>query len=166
MEQAKVGDRVACKCKGGPHSIIKGAPASLVDGIPVARVGDLCSCGAVIVSGLSWLMVDGKPAAIDGSATSCGGKVIAGSSSKTGSPKGGGALKSDNFFSPLPRYNERLRLLDPNGLPIANQRYVIVRQDGVHERGMTDQDGITHLVNDHGDPERIKVYLSLVERRA
>ncbi|UYG08299.1 PAAR domain-containing protein [Halomonas sp. M4R1S46] len=86
MDLAKVGDRVACQCKGGPHSIISGASTASVDGIPVARVGDKSSCGAAITSGAGWYSVDGAPAAIHGSTTSCGGHVEAASTVTTGSP--------------------------------------------------------------------------------
>jgi len=80
MEQAKLGDQVACSCKGGPHHIVSAASTTFVDGIPVARVGDRSSCGASIVSGLDWYPIEGASAAIHGSQTSCGGVVIASAS--------------------------------------------------------------------------------------
>ena len=86
MDLAKIGDQVACSCKGGPHRIISGASTVFVDDAPVARVGDKCSCGAAIVSGADWFEVEDRPAAIHGSQTSCGGRVIAASSASTGSP--------------------------------------------------------------------------------
>ncbi|MFM9270779.1 PAAR domain-containing protein [Halomonas elongata] len=88
MDVGKIGDRVVCNCKGGPHSIVSGASTGLVDGIPIARVGDRSSCGASITSGLSWYLVDGSPAAINGSATSCGGHIVTASSAVTGTPSG------------------------------------------------------------------------------
>ena len=50
---------------------------TLIDGKPVARLGDVCDCGAVIVetSGSQW--DDGVKVAFDGAMTSCGGKMIA-----------------------------------------------------------------------------------------
>lgn len=73
MDLAKVGNHIACQCKGGPHSIVSGASTASVDGLPIARVGDRSSCGAVITSGVEWYSVEGAPAATDGSMTSCGG---------------------------------------------------------------------------------------------
>lgn len=163
MEQAKVGDKIDCKCKNGPHCIIEGSPSSFLDGMPIARVGDKCSCGAVIVSGLSWIMVDGKPAAINASVTSCGGKVIARSSSRTGHPKSNDTSQPHNFGSIYTRYNEKIRLLDSNSLPIANQSYIIIRQDGSHERGITDEYGVTHLLKERNNPENIEIFMSLTE---
>ncbi|WP_083861918.1 PAAR domain-containing protein [Halomonas sp. KM-1] len=88
MDLAKVGDKVTCSCKGGPHRIVSGASTAKVDGIPVARVGDKSSCGASITSGVAWYPIEGSAAAINGSATSCGGYVEAASTIATGSPTG------------------------------------------------------------------------------
>lgn len=160
MDQAKVGDSVACSCKGGPHKVIEGTSLSILDGMSVARVGDRCSCGATITSGLDWFLIDGQPAAIDGSTTSCGGKVIANSSSKTGVP----AISARNSLSKLNslikhKYNEKLKLIDPRGIPFSYQKYAIVRQDGTKEYGQTNAEGLTHLVQDHNSPEKIKILL-------
>jgi hypothetical protein len=56
-----------------------GATAS-VDGIPIARVGDACGCGAVIVQGYPLALLDGRPMAHMGSPTSHGGQIITGKS--------------------------------------------------------------------------------------
>ncbi|CAH1041737.1 PAAR domain-containing protein [Halomonas sp. TD01] len=165
MEQAKVGDLLACNCKGGPHKIVMGSPSSILDGMPVARVGDKCSCGATITSGLNWFLVDGQPVAIDGSTTSCGGKVIANSSSKTGIP--GNSIRSSfsNSNSIIKnKYNEKIRILDPRGIPFSYQNYAIVRHNGIKEHGQTDKDGLTHLVQDHESPERIKIILIVEDK--
>ncbi|NIC05011.1 PAAR domain-containing protein [Billgrantia bachuensis] len=86
MDLAKVGDKVVCSCKGGPHRIVSGASTAKVDGIPIARVGDKSSCGASITAGVAWYPIEGSAAAIHGSATSCGGYVEAASTTVTGSP--------------------------------------------------------------------------------
>lgn len=86
MDLAKIGDKVVCNCKGGPHKIVSGASTVFVDDIPAARIGDMSSCGATITTGVDWFEIEDKPAAINGSQTSCGGKVITGSSVTTGSP--------------------------------------------------------------------------------
>ena len=64
MDLAKLGDKVACSCKGGPHHIVSGASNAMVDGIPIARVGDKSSCGATITAGVAWYPIEGAPAAI------------------------------------------------------------------------------------------------------
>ncbi|SDK77041.1 Zn-binding Pro-Ala-Ala-Arg (PAAR) domain-containing protein, incolved in TypeVI secretion [Modicisalibacter muralis] len=86
MDLAKIGDKVVCKCNGGPHKIVSGASTVFVDDIPAARIGDMSSCGATITTGADWFEIEDSPAAINGSQTSCGGKVITGSSVTTGSP--------------------------------------------------------------------------------
>lgn len=163
MDQAKVGDKVVCSCKGGPHTIVQGAKFNTLDGVPVARVGDKSSCGATITSGLSWFMVEGSPAAIDGSTTSCGGKVIASCSSHTGSPSSYTADLISASTSILKKYNEKIKLVDPRGIPFAYQKYIIIRSNGNQEHGKTDQNGVTHLVKDHDSPEKIKILLVIKE---
>ncbi|HET8790052.1 MAG TPA: PAAR domain-containing protein [Modicisalibacter sp.] len=86
MDLAKIGDKVVCKCNGGPHKIVSGASTVFVDDIPAARIGDMSSCGATITTGADWFEIEDSPAAINGSKTSCGGQVITGSSVTTGSP--------------------------------------------------------------------------------
>ncbi len=39
MDLAKIGDKVTCSCKGGPHRIVSGVSMAQVDGIPI--VGEL-----------------------------------------------------------------------------------------------------------------------------
>ncbi|MCE8003978.1 PAAR domain-containing protein [Billgrantia ethanolica] len=156
MDLAKIGDKVSCSCRGGPHHIVSGAPTSRVDGIPIARVGDKSSCGATITAGVSWYNVDGSPAAIHGSATSCGGQVITGCSTEVGSPRASAA----SLLTELPkRYNERFRLVNAAGEPVAGVEYLIVRPSGEQIRGVSDPQGLTRLVPEHDNPETLKVYI-------
>lgn len=74
---ARLGDKHACP-RHGMNAIVQGGTA-LVDGRPVARVGDKCGCGAVIVKGSSMGTNDGRPIAYLGSTTSCGGTIVEGS---------------------------------------------------------------------------------------
>ncbi|MDI5935830.1 PAAR domain-containing protein [Halomonas kalidii] len=156
MDLAKIGDKVACSCKGGPHRIVSGASMAQVDGIPIARVGDKSSCGATITAGVAWYTVEGSPAAIHGSATSCGGQVITGCSTEVGSPRAAAA----SLLTEMPkRYNERFRLVDASGAPVAGMEYLIVRQSGEQIRGVSDAQGLTRLVPDHDKPENLQVYI-------
>ncbi|MBZ0329687.1 PAAR domain-containing protein [Halomonas sp. ANAO-440] len=100
MDLAKIGDKIVCRCKGGPHSIVSGASSANADGVPIARVGDKSSCGAAITTGASWYSIEGSPAAIHGSATSCGGYVEAASTTITGSPTRAGTSAAGSIAHP------------------------------------------------------------------
>ncbi|MDQ7729291.1 PAAR domain-containing protein [Halomonas sp. SpR8] len=156
MDLAKIGDEVACSCKGGPHRIVTGASTAKVDGIPIARVGDNSSCGATIIAGVAWYVIEGSPAAIHGSATSCGGQILTGSSTEVGSPTASAA----NLLSELPkRFNERFRLINAVGEPVAGMEYLIVRDNGEQISGVSDAQGLTRLVSDHDKSEKLQVYI-------
>ena len=73
MIVACVGDRHSCP-KHGENEIVEGG-SSVVGGRQVARVGDKCACGGVIVEGKTQALLDGKPIAYLGSKTSCGGVI-------------------------------------------------------------------------------------------
>lgn len=146
MEQAKWGDQVACPCNGGPHRIVSAASATFVDGILVARVGDLSSCGASIVSGLDWYPIEGAAAAIHGSETSCGGVVIAAASAITGQPRGGTNISSPPAIQP-PRYNRRVVFRDAFGSPLVHEPYRLVLESGETKEGQTNAQGETDLMD-------------------
>ena len=48
-----VGDQVTCPKKGhgGTTVIVSGDPTMIIDGQPAARHGDMCACGATLISG-------------------------------------------------------------------------------------------------------------------
>ncbi|WP_166462020.1 PAAR domain-containing protein [Paracoccus alkanivorans] len=73
MIVARVGDKHICPLHG-PNAIIEGG-SSLLDGLPVARVGDKCACGGIIIEGKPGALLDGRPVAYLGSKTSCGGVI-------------------------------------------------------------------------------------------
>lgn len=76
---ACVGDTHVCPIPGhGSSPIIANGATANVDGIPIARVGDACGCGAVIVQGYPLALLDGRPLAHMGSPTSHGGQIITG----------------------------------------------------------------------------------------
>jgi uncharacterized Zn-binding protein involved in type VI secretion len=74
MIVARVGDKHACP-RHGPNVIIEGGSGT-VDGRAIARVGDKCACGGVILEGKSGAVLDGRPIAYLGSKTSCGGVIV------------------------------------------------------------------------------------------
>jgi len=58
---ARVGDQHVCgNPKHAPSAIVSGGEA-IVEGQAVARVGDSCGCGAVIVQGSSYSKDTGQP---------------------------------------------------------------------------------------------------------
>lgn len=71
---ARVGDKHVCPIHG-PNVIIQGGSGT-VGGRPIARVGDKCACGGVIIDGRTGALLDGRPVAYLGSKTSCGGLII------------------------------------------------------------------------------------------
>lgn len=146
MEQAKLGDQVACPCKGGPHRIVSAASTTFIDGLPAARVGDRSSCGASIVSGLDWYPIEGAAAAIHGSDTSCGGVVIAAASAITGQPRGGASTTSLPTVQP-PRYNRRVVFRDEFGAPLAHEAYRLVLEGGDTKEGKTNAQGEADLMD-------------------
>ncbi|UQG65023.1 MULTISPECIES: DUF2235 domain-containing protein [unclassified Marinobacter] len=76
---ACVGDTHVCPIPGhGSSPIIANGATASVDGVPIARVGDACGCGAVIVQGYPLALLDGRPLAHMGSPTSHGGQIITG----------------------------------------------------------------------------------------
>ncbi len=75
MRVACVGDVHVCP-RHGTNMIIEGGSAK-VDGRAVARIGDKCACGCVIIDGASGAICDGKPIARLGSKTSRGGVISA-----------------------------------------------------------------------------------------
>ena len=76
---ACVGDTHVCPIHGhGSSPIIANGATANVDGVPIARVGDACGCGAVIVQGYPLALLDGRPMAHMGSPTSHGGQIITG----------------------------------------------------------------------------------------
>jgi uncharacterized Zn-binding protein involved in type VI secretion len=70
-----VGDVHACPVHG-PNVVTAGGTA-LVDGRAVARLGDACACGCVIVAGTGSVQLDGRPVALLGAKTSLGGVIAA-----------------------------------------------------------------------------------------
>ncbi len=71
---ARVGDTHLCPLHG-PNVIVEGAN-STIDNRRIARVGDKCACGCLIVEGASGAIIDGRPVAYLGSKTTGGGVIV------------------------------------------------------------------------------------------
>ena len=158
---ARLNDPTACPIPGhGSNPIAAGSPDVLFDSLPAARMGDPSACGGALASAvIPTVLINGKPATTIGTVGSHGNVVTAGSGTVLIGTSGGGVA----FIAPTPlvyRFDERFRLLTPDGEPCRNQRYLLLRESGLQEEGVTDEQGLTHLVAAHDKSERIEIYLA------
>ncbi|RMP34782.1 PAAR protein, partial [Pseudomonas amygdali pv. lachrymans] len=80
MPSGRQGDMHLCPLPGhGCTPIVTASSDTLINGMSAARVGDMCGCGAVIVTGFPSILINGRPMAHLGSPTSHGGTIISGS---------------------------------------------------------------------------------------
>ncbi len=159
---ARLGDPTACPLPGhGNNPIAAGSPDVLFDGLPAARMGDASACGGAMSGNvIANVLINGKPAAVLGSVGSHGNVVVGGSGTVLIGTSGGGA----SFVSPLPveipGFDEQFVLTDEQGTPIANQSYLLVRENGIQESGTTDAQGRTHRIARHAKAEKIDIYVA------
>ena len=73
LPAARVGDKHICP-RHGTNVVIEGG-SGLIDGRAIAREGDRCACGGVIVVGRGGTTLDGRRVACLGARTSCGGII-------------------------------------------------------------------------------------------
>lgn len=133
---ARVGDQVTCPKKGhGTTVIVTGDPTMIVDGAPVARHGDLCACGAVLISSQVVSRVgDGGGS----SNTSHGAQTVTASSGAAAAEAVNEAIKA--LFDH--RFVLRCDLTD---MPLTKQPYRLRWKDQVVE-GVTDEKGQTSAI--------------------
>ncbi|CAM3399683.1 PAAR domain-containing protein [Pseudomonas floridensis] len=99
---ARQGDLHVCPIPGHiPTPIITASGDVLANSSGIARVGDVCACGAVIVAGFPSIMVNGRPMAHLGSPTSHGGMIVNGSPDVGGGFSTGSGAASVIDFSRL-----------------------------------------------------------------
>ncbi|GFM55971.1 hypothetical protein PSCICF_21490 [Pseudomonas cichorii] len=157
---ARVSDPTACPVSGhGTNPIAAGSGDVFFDGLPAARQGDASACGGVLVGDLATtVLINGKPAATVGSVGSHGNIVTAGS----GTVIIGNTHTPAPFVPPLPMpgFDEQFVLTDKSGTPMANSRYLLVREDGSEEEGVTNEKGLTHRVARHKQAEKIDIYIA------
>ncbi|WPN32683.1 PAAR domain-containing protein [Pseudomonas sp. P5_109] len=158
---ARVSDPTACPLPGhGSNPIVSGSGDVFFDGLPAARQGDVTECGGVLSGGLATtVFINGKAAATVDSVGTHGNKVTAGS----GTVIIGNSHTPAPFVPPLPLiipgFDEQFVLTDTTGRPMANSRYLLVREDGSEEEGVTDDQGLTHRVSRHKKAEKIDIYI-------
>ena len=157
---ARVTDPTACPLPGhGTNPIASGSPDVLFDGLPAARQGDPSACGGAMAGNvIPNVLINGMPAATVGTVGSHGNVVVRGS----GTVVIGTSHSPAPFLPPLPipgGFDEQFVLTDEVGAPLRNHRYLLVRENGSHERGITDARGHTHRVARHSKSEEIQVYV-------
>ncbi|RML78599.1 PAAR protein [Pseudomonas savastanoi pv. savastanoi] len=130
IPSGRQGDMHLCPLPGhGCTPIVTASSDTLINGISAARVGDMCGCGAVIVTGFPSILINGRPMAHLGSPTSHGGTII------SGSPDVGGGSDFGDAAGPA----------------IDFSRLGILRKDGT-----LDEPKLNQLVNDPGLQEKAK----------
>ncbi|VVQ34682.1 hypothetical protein PS943_03918 [Pseudomonas fluorescens] len=159
---ARVTDPTACPLPGhGTNPIVAGSGDVFFDGLAAARQGDASACGGAMSGGLATtVLINGKPAATVDSVGTHGNKVTAGS----GTVIIGNSHSAVPFVAPLPLifpgFDEQFALTDEAGMPIANRRYLLVRENGLQEEGVTSDAGLTHRVARHASAEKIDIYVA------
>lgn len=92
LSSARLGDKHVCPLPGHGTTPIASASGDIsINFMGAARVGDTCSCGAVITTGFLSIILNGRPMAHLGSPTSHGGTIISGSPDTFGGFQFGGA---------------------------------------------------------------------------
>lgn len=157
---ARVTDPTACPVPGhGVNPIAAGSPDVLFDGLPAARQGDPSACGGAMVDNvIPNVLINGKPAVVVGSVGSHGNVVVGGS----GTVIIGNTHSPASFVAPLPiafGFDAQCLLTNSLGDPLANTRYLIVRQDGTEESGISDENGLTHRLAAHSQAEKFEIFI-------
>ncbi|NWK78082.1 PAAR domain-containing protein [Aquitalea sp. LB_tupeE] len=70
-----------------------------------------------------------------------------------------GAAVASTIDDGLKKYNDFYQLCDEDGMPMINAEYSIKRANGIHERGITDSGGYTHMIEDHKDAEIVAIHI-------
>jgi uncharacterized Zn-binding protein involved in type VI secretion len=144
---ARVGDQVTCPKKGhGTTVIVTGDPTMIVDGAPVARHGDLCACGAVLIASQ---FVSGVG---DGGGSAAHGAVDFGASTMAAASTAFIHAASDAAAS---LFDHRFVLnCDLTDMPLAKQPYRLRWKDQVIE-GVTDAHGQTAAIPTGGSAAEV-----------
>lgn len=161
---ARLSDPTACPIPGhGTNPIAAGSPNVLFDSLPAARQGDASACGGALASAvIPTVLINGMPATTVGTVGSHGNVVVAGSGTVIIGASGGGApFTPVQPLSITKKYDEQFQLKNSLGKPLANTKYLLVRQDGTRESGITDATGLTHRLVPHDGAETVEIYIAL-----
>ncbi|MBB4866542.1 putative Zn-binding protein involved in type VI secretion [Pseudomonas nitritireducens] len=155
---ARLSDQNACPLPGhGVNPAVTGSPNVIIDGLAALRVGDSTACGDVVTEGIATILVNGQPIAFLGSATAHGGVIITGS----GDVLVGTQHTPAPFTPPAPlpnSFQDKFQLVcSQTGEPLPNYPYAIRRANGAMEKGISDDQGFTHMVSCMGEAEKVQI---------
>lgn len=139
---AGVGHKVHCPKCSGSTVIAEGAINATMMGISIAVEGMKTSCGATL---LASQITDTIEYGAGASRTTAASKaalaaIIARAPKNAAKAKGAARAK----------YDEQVRVLDQDGIPIANMPYHIADESGKVYKGLTDADGCCERVHTEG----------------
>lgn len=143
---ARVGDLVTCPKKGhGTTVIVTGDPTMIVDGAPVARHGDLCACGAVLISSQVVSSVGDGGSSAAHRASDVDASRMAPASTTFAHAASAAATLFDHRF---------VLTCDLTGMPLAKQPYRLRWKDQAIE-GVTDAQGQTAAIPTGRSPSEV-----------
>lgn len=149
---ARVGDQVTCPKKGhGTTVIVTGDPSMIVDGAPVARHGDRCACGAVLISSQVVSTVSDE----------AGGDVFSAASSTQDGP-----FRSDHLNDHIidaRDLEQFFEVLDAStGEPVEHLRYKLAHAGQILEDGLGLVAGRTSAFSmaDYGSPMDLVAWIA------
>ena len=157
---ARVGDKVTCPKRGHGHTtvIVTGDPTMVVDGQPVARHGDQCACGAILLAsqGVAGAGSASAPAAPQRPNVEAEvGKGLAVQQGLKTRPK-----RHANVSDRRASYGVRFRAIDLDTHEILpNCNYTLVPHGGSPVTGKTDAQGYTQPI-ESPLPEPVTVQFS------
>lgn len=177
--------RLGDKTSGGGQVISASGSSFLAGGKPIALLGDQATCQQhknvqTFVEACEGNTLDGKGWVIEGCKLSCGCVALSSyahqfmvedcigpSSSASQQFSAFSQHRLDTGFSPRfqpnravdEAFNDRFRLVDDMGQPLAHCEYVVRRANGQSEYGVTDAQGYTHLVGNTNDAEGVRIEL-------
>ena len=144
---ARVGDKVVCPRCNDTFPIVTGA-VHVWSGQKIARQDDLTSCGAKLIASQSTATIDdgsGSAASSDSAAS------VAAALAPLAPPAA--ALPADEEPHAI-----RFQALDPaTGDPVPNCVYILTRENGAQQGGITDGQGFTEVI-ETTQPEQIGVH--------
>ena len=60
----------------------------------------------------------------------------------------------------IPGFDEQFLLTDESGTSMANRSYLLIRESGAQEEGVTSGTGLTHRLARHDSAEKVGIYIA------
>lgn len=154
---ARYKDKASCPAHNGVFAIVGGCdPTTIIDGEPVALHNAILECGCRVLAtqqprvlvdaGSSGASSSPQAPAVHTEGTAILAATTDGTTTAATSKASTAAEASEIAADDGARYDEAFVLISElTGTPLARRRYRIVRADGSHEDGTTDDAGATHV---------------------